>query len=295
MGLGGALVFLVVVGLVWHTTRRGLAPARRLAAALDAVSVDDPPAGLDVGEMPVELAPMRDTSDALIRRAVAALQRERRTTADIAHQLRTPISEILTVSEVALRGGAQNGSATRALGTTRDVAWRMGRAVSTLLQLARLEGGTDGFEEAAVPVGAVAREQLRSLAALERERGLTVQLAIDEEAVILGSREVVEIVLGNLLSNALYYAPEGSTVHCTLTGEGPEWRLAVDNEAPGIRPEDLEALTQPFWRKERERTDGDRSGLGLALSTALSERTGTELRFELEAGRLVAALSRSAA
>ncbi len=288
----GALVLIgLIAALSWTAVNRGLAPAGRLAATLDAIQVDALPESLEVGDLPAELGPMAAKSDALVRRVDAALKRERRTAADIAHQLRTPISELITVSEVALRNGRDAEEARRALATVRNVAWRMGGSVSTLLKLARLEMGAERFEHEAVDLGGIVREHLRSLAALERERGLAVKNHLGSGDLVEGDREVLRIVVSNLLGNALYYSPPGGSVACRLEHSPGAWRLVVENDAPDLRPEDLSALSEPFWRKDRSRTDGNRSGLGLAISRALAERTSMALSFELERGRFRATLS----
>ncbi len=290
--VAGSLVLVVLIAfLSWTSVKRGLAPANRLASALDGIRVDRLPGELDVGGLPEELEPMAKKTDALLRRLDTALERERRTTADIAHELRTPLSELLTVSEVALRNGRDPASSRRALVTVRDVAWRMGRSVSTLLKLARLEMGADTFDRTRVDIGGLVGEELRSLATLERERELNVRNRLESPAVVDGDHDVLRIVVSNLLSNALYYSPDGGVVECRLDRADGGWRFLVENAAGDLRPEDLRALSEPFWRKDRARADRDRSGLGLALSRALAEKTGMELRFELAEGNFRAILA----
>lgn len=284
----GAALTLALMGLIalvaWMAVKRGLEPANRLAAALDAIQVERLPPGLDLGPLPSELAPVAQKTDALMRRVDTALERERRTTADIAHELRTPISEMLAASEVALLDERDVDGARGALKMVRDVSWRMGRSVSTLLELTRLEMGEEAGERERVDLHAVVLEALRSLAALERQRGLRVENRLDGAGTVEGERDVLLIVVSNLLSNALYYSPRGGTVECRLERPEGGWRLVVENGAPDLRPEELGVLSQPFWRKDRARTDGNRTGLGLALSRALAEKKGMELRFELEGG-----------
>ncbi len=287
---------LVLIGLIaficWIAVERGLEPANRLAATLDAIQVDHIPERLDAGELPSELEPMAEKTDALIQRLDAALKRERRTAADIAHELRTPISEVLTVSEVALRDGRDPEVARRALGTLRDVAWRMARSVSTVLKLARLEMGAETFDaRETVDLGGIVQELLRSLSALERERGLQVKNLVDVGELVDGDRDVLRIIVSNLMSNALYYSPPRGIVECRLERLQGQWRFLVENDAVDLRPEDLRTLSEPFWRKDRARADHNRSGLGLALSRALAAKTGMELTFELEDGTFHAILT----
>ena len=285
------LIALIAI-LSWTAVKSGLEPANRLAAALDAIEVDHLPQSLEVGELPAELGPVAEKTDALIRRVDTTLERERRTTADIAHELRTPISEMLTVSEVALRNGRDAEGVRRALGTVRHVAWRMARSVSTLLKLARLEMGAETFDREGVNLGGIVGEILRSLSPLERERELRVNNLVGAAGLVEGDREVLRIVLSNLLGNALYYSPRRGLVECRLELLDGGWRFLVENDAPDLRSEDLRVLSEPFWRKDRARADRSRSGLGLALSRALAEKTGLEMAFELEDGTFRAVLTR---
>ncbi|MCP3915218.1 MAG: hypothetical protein GY711_06665 [bacterium] len=290
-----ALVLIAaIVLLARQAVERGLAPANRLGATLDAIQVEDLPERLDVGPVPAELVPVAEKVDALIQRLAVALERERRTSADIAHELRTPISELLTLSEVHLRNGRSNGNgkdgAHEALGTVRDVAWRMGHSVSTLLKLARLETGSETFENEPVDVGAVLVELLRPHAANQRARELRVHNDVEPDETVDGDEDALRIVLSNLIGNATHYSPTGGTVRIALERDDAGWRLHVENAAPGLAPADIDTLTQPFWRKDRARADREHAGLGLALSRALADRVDLDLSFRLEDGVFRASL-----
>jgi two-component system sensor histidine kinase QseC len=291
------LSFLVLIGLVAVFARlavqRGLAPAQRFAAELDALHVERLPARFEAGALPRELAPVAKKTDALIRRVGAALDRERRTSADIAHELRTPLSEILTVAEVELRAGDASEATRKALATIRDVAARMGRTVSTLLELARLETGARTFERTEVDLGALAAELLPSLSGALRARRVELRCELERGQTVTGAVDALRIVLSNLLANAVQYATPGTAVSCRLQ-RASAWRLVVENETEELAPADLSALTEPFWRKDRARGDRDHSGLGLALSRALAEGAGLALSFELEGRKFRALLTERA-
>jgi two-component system sensor histidine kinase QseC len=299
---GGSLGVLVLLALIARAAvDRGLAPANRLAARLDAIRVEDlpdgaasaplPPVLLEIDELPSELRPIGRTLEQLLERTVTALRRERRTAADIAHELRTPISEIVAISDVALRDPRDPASPRRALVRARAIAWRMGRSVSALLKLARLEMGAEAAEPAPVDAGALVAEVLRALRETARERDLCVENRVEPGEIVLADPDVLRIALSNLLSNALLHAPSGGTVECDLARPDGSWCVRVRNPAPDLRPDDVRSLSEPFWRKDPRRKDprgGERSGLGLALSRALAERAELELAFELEDSRLLA-------
>lgn len=285
-------LILVLVIAFWSfaSVRGALEPARRFAATLDAIEVDRLPETLDAGQLPSELLPMAEKTEALMLRLARAYERERRTTAGIAHELRTPISELLTVAEVALRNGRDPAIERTALGTVRDVAWRMGRSVSTLLKLARLDAGSEPFEHGEVDLAEMVTEHLESLAGLRRERGVALCNTLAPGDLVEGDRGVLSIVVSNLLENALCHAPPGGRVACGLERLPGAWRFSVENPAPELCEEDLAALCEPFWRKDKARSDRQRSGLGLALAGSLAAKADLELGFTLEGGVLRASL-----
>ena len=289
--LVGALLLALIAGLAWTTVGRALAPAGRLASALQAARVERRPERLEVEGLPSELVPMAETADELIRQVGVALERERRTTADIAHELRTPISELLTASEVALRHPDDPRLVRRTLSTVREVAWRMGRSVATLLKLARLDAGSETFADEPVDLGSLVNELLFTREPLARERELEVDALVAPGFEVRGDPSVLRIVLSNLVSNAVHHAPRGSRVTCSAEAGGDRWTLVVENAAPSLEPRDLASLAEPFWRKDGSRADRQRTGLGLALSRRLAERCNLALDFRLEQGRLQARLS----
>lgn len=289
---GFSLLLVGLIGLLaWTSVRRGLAPATRLASAVDGIEMNRLPDRFDPGTLPIELEPMSRKVDALIRRVDQALTRERRTTADIAHELRTPISELLTVSEVALMNGKDGAGTERALSTTRDVAWRMERSVSTLLKLARLEMGDESFESSTVNLGDMVREQLRAVGRDGRDRELDWVNRLNGNEIVRADEDALRIVSSNLIRNAFHYTPRGGNIECRLEKGESRWRFVVENDTQDLDPGDLETMTQPFWRKDHARADSTSSGLGLALSSALAEKAEMHLAFFLEGGRFRAELT----
>jgi two-component system sensor histidine kinase QseC len=291
---GTALLLGVVLAvLALRTVDRGLKPALRLAGALGALDVDRLPERLDVGVQPLELRPVADTAQALVRRVADALERERRTTADIAHELRTPIAEVLAVAEVALRNGHDTRDTRASLAQVRDLASGMGRTLTTLLKLARLEMGAEAFREEAIDPRGLIDGIRRPLRAAERDRGLRLEVDLGQTGALVADGDVLRIVLSNLLGNAVHHAPEGSTVHMRVGVEGAAWHIDVENEAPGLEERDLVDLARPFWRKHGQGAE-DHAGLGLALSRALADHAGLGLGFELVGrGRLRARIARA--
>lgn len=286
----GALLGLLSL-LVRRSVSRGLEPANRLAATLDGIHVEQLPDHLEFGELPAELLPVGEKSDALIRRVSLTLERERRTTADIAHELRTPIAEILTAADVTLRKSHDNGQTTDSLREVRNMAWRMGRSVNTLLKMARLDMGAEAITGEPIDLCQLVSETLVPLRTLCRERELQFDNSIKSKESVIANADILGIIISNLIGNSLQYAPHAGRVACSVHRSEDRWTFAIENAAGDLTKADLPALSDPFWRKDPARSDRNRSGLGLALSKSLAEAGGLQLDFELENGQFRALLS----
>ena len=235
---------------------------------------------------------MADTADDLIQRVRVALERERRTTADIAHELRTPISELLTASEVALRDVDDTRHVRRALahGARRGLAHGpLGGHAAQAGAPRRRHRSLRARARRPLPDGRGA--PVHAPAAMPRSAGSRVACLIEAGEEIECDASVLRIVVSNLVSNAVHYAPEGGRVTCRLERAGGRWRMVVENDAPELTPADLACFSEPFWRKDGSRSSRQRSGLGLALSRRLAESAGLELAFELDEGVLRASLA----
>ena len=295
--IGVVATILVLLALLSFITlravRRGLAPAERLARTLADLDPDRLPERVAFGGVPAELLPVARTTDALVGRLDEALRRERRTTANIAHELRTPISEMVTVSEVALHEEEDPDGKQEAIETVRGIAWRMGRTVSTLLKLARLEShAVDGIAET-VDLAELVRAVHKGATLARVGEAPVVELHLPPDpadASVTGDPEALSIVVSNLLENALHHAPRDTTVHVHVERDARGHALRIENAALDVKESDLAHFEEPFWRKDLARSDRDRSGLGLALARAVAERSGLELGFTLEGGAVVARL-----
>jgi two-component system sensor histidine kinase QseC len=291
-GTAGGIAVLVLGGLVLglRVTDRGLAPVAELVHHVERIGDPTRAAAFPVGATPVELRPIAAGLNRLVERIGRLLERERRTSANVAHELRTPISELLTIAEVALRFG-DAAEARRALEEVLEVGQQMRRLVGTLFELARLEAGAAGDAALArepVDLAELVHACWEPLEPEARKRGIRLEIT-GAAAPVEGDPGALAILVSNLLGNAAEHAPEGSRVACALARDRGT-TLQVSNPAGGLLPGDLDKLTEPFWRASAARDDRGHVGLGLALVRRLAEVLGVELRFALVGGELQARL-----
>ena len=209
----------------------------------------------------------------------------RQMTADIAHELRTPLSLILGHAEALSEGVLP--PTPEALGTIHDEAQRLSRLVEDLRTLSLSDAGELSLHLASQAAG----ELLERAAAWHRaeaaSRGIALAVEVQPDLPpVCGDVDRLAQVLHNLLSNALRHTPEGGRIALSAQAEGEGVRLAVADTGSGIAPEDLPRVFDRFYRSDasRQRQSGG-SGLGLAIAKSLVEAHGGRIWAESELGR----------
>jgi two-component system OmpR family sensor kinase len=196
-------------------------------------------------------------------------RRKSRFVSDVSHELRSPLTGIRLAAETLLADDIDPADEKRFLQTIIRESDRLTGLANDLLELQRIEGATGELPLARVDVTQTARLAVEANEPLATERGVSVSVEGTAPAV-LGSRDRLQQVVGNLLDNATRHTPAGLHVTVALSDEGGEVVLRVLDEGPGIPPADLANLFQRFYRAQysRDRATGG-AGLGLAIVKAI--------------------------
>ena len=259
--------------LLWLGIGQGLAPLNRMRDALMRRSADslEP---LQVQPLPSELQPLLETQNQLFQRIGRTIERERRLTGDAAHELRSPLTAIKTHLQVArmTEGAARDQSLARA----EEGADRLHRTLEQLLLLARVEGSLSFDDGVQCNAEQVARLAIQDASSGDRAR-IRLQLPASYSPAPLQMPSVLAIAaLRNLLDNALRHTPDSAPVELSLETIGNRLRFQVRDHGPGIAADDLQHLTQRFWRN----STSNGCGLGLAIVQAIVQRCGCVLHFD---------------
>lgn len=260
MGLMG----LALSGLVYLGIRRGLMPLQRLQARIDQARTDRQ-GGREAGGMieltsaPHEVQSLAATINRLLDAVARGQRKEKQFLNDAAHQLRTPLAGLIGQTELALTE-AREPAVRERLQKVHAAAQRSAHLVGQLLHLARSESGVELQPlDAAALAREVARESMgRALAA-----GVDLGYEGADAAPVMGHPLLLREALSNLIDNAIVYAGRGSEVTVTVRlGRGGTVDMAVEDDGPGVPPEQLPLMFQRFWRGS-ELPGG--CGLGLAI------------------------------
>jgi len=245
-----------------------------------------------------ELGRLARAFDELLERLQGARERQRRLTADIAHELGTPVATIIAGAEIALRHPHETGASRRAFQHIVDEGRYLDRVLDELLMLTRADAGALALQRELVEIDEVCRQAAHALAPLARELDMALELDLPPRTVLVRGDELrLAQVARNLLDNALRYTPSGGRVVLTLRQEGddghgeasPIVTVSVSDTGPGIPPDEVDHIFERFHRAapvvQTERDGRGRrggSGLGLAICKAIVRAHGGEIRVERE-------------
>lgn len=285
--LGGVATVLGICALTTVlSVRRGLRPLERVASAAQQISIDRPVRALPVSGIPAEIQPLCDRFNQLIERLTEALEHERRFSADLAHELRTPLAEIRTLGEVGLARQDVTGLQ-EFLRQTAAAATGMQSVIESLLAVARADRGVlHALEPMSVDVAVRARlERLGVIAPQDCSR---IVARLPRELWIHSDPQLFDAMLLNLLTNAIQHGDPRKPIEIDwfMEGSGASGALQVRNAAPELARQDLPRLTDRFWRGIPER-GAETSGLGLGLWVvgSLCRVLGLRLTLDLDETR----------
>jgi two-component system, OmpR family, heavy metal sensor histidine kinase CusS len=280
--------FLVAVPGCLGLVRVGLVPLRRLSDAVSRVSAKDFRLPFAGPRPPRELQPivarLREALDMLKR----AFAREKQATADISHDLRTPLAALLTTTEMALRRPRSVEEYQEVLRDCQTSARQMSRAVERLLALARLDAGADTLRLQAVDAAALAKQCMTVVRPLAEARGVHLAVHVDGKQVpqLTTDPDKFSEVLTNLLHNAIQYNRPGGDIDVSLGRQNGVFELAVRDTGVGIAPDARAHLFERFWRSDPSRgADGLHAGLGLAIVKGYVDLMGGTISVESTEGQ----------
>src|SRR5439155_7577482 len=282
------VILPLAVLLVWLALARGIAPLNELQRRIRSrESHDLSPIG--EREAPEEVAPLVRAINDLLARLDQSMSRQKHFLADAAHQLKTPLAGLRTQAELAQReidaGRGSPEDLKRSLQHIARSSQRAAHMVNQLLAMARAEDQEHSAQQQQeVNLVGLATETVRDFVprALERriDLGYEGPAAVDSTVRLQGEPLLVRELIRNLVDNALQYTPAGGTVTVRVVEDpfGQVIVLQVEDNGPGIAPEEREQVFRPFYRVLGSNVDG--SGLGLAIVREIAQRHGAEVSIE---------------
>lgn len=270
IGIGG-LLLMAAAG--WAVTRRGFRPVRRMAEVAEGISAQRLDERLLADAVPTELQPLARAFNAMLDRLGDSLQRLSAFSSDLAHELRTPISNLMTQTQVTLARERTPDEYREILYSNLEEFERLGRMIADMLFLAKAEHGLVIPDSKPVDLRREIDAVCEFYEALAADKPVT--LAVSGEGRVQGDALMLRRALGNLLSNAIRHADPGSEVALRLAISAEGVSVRVVNHGDPIPPEHLPRLFDRFYRADPSRQRQDEgAGLGLAIARSIVQAHG---------------------
>ena len=276
---GGVVVSALIAIIV---TRRGLRPLRKMTESLRRIGPDQLKERIGSDGWPNELQPLAMAFDQMLKRLDDSFTRLSQFSADLAHELRTPIANMLGEAQVALTRDRSAAEYRETIESTVAECERLSRIVDNLLFVARVDAEREP----------IARKWFDARAAVEKIAAFYQMVADDHDVTInctgngqiYADPDLFERVVGNLLENALRFTAKHGAIRIALSKQNSNFEVAVSDNGCGIAREHLPRVFDRFYRAESSRSS-DGAGLGLALVKSIVELHGGSATIQSELNR----------
>jgi two-component system heavy metal sensor histidine kinase CusS len=281
---GMGLISLVLGWVGWMVVRHGLAPLRQLSTAVAAVSTSELDRPLEKGGVPKELQELVAAFNTMLGRLHESFRRLSDFSSDIAHELKTPIQNLLLQTQVTLSGQDSLEAYRAALQSNEEEYQRLSKMISDMLFLAKADNRLLSLKKEPMDLAAEVATLFEFYEAFASERD--IRLLQSGNAEVVADRLMLQRALSNLLSNALRFTPQGMAIKVTMQMEGGWARLAVANPGPEIPLEHRERIFERLYRIDPSRREGhtDNVGLGLAITRSILDMHGGKIGVDSRGG-----------
>ncbi len=280
------LVLLVLFGLARGLAGRSIAPIAAITATTNRITRSNLAERIALPPRPDELHTLASAINGLLGRIEQAVAREKQFTADASHELRTPLAVLKGTLEVLVRKPRQPEEYVANITLGIQEIDRLSQLVDQLLLLARFENPAKNLNHRELAVGSCVHDVLHRHRNSLSSKHIRVDVQDPDTASITSDPYLVDLILDNVLANAIKYSPVGSAITVVLARAGQWLSCTIRDEGIGIRSDELDKIFDPLYRSDalsHKHIGG--TGLGLSIVAKASALLGIELAVQSELGR----------
>jgi len=267
---GSAVLAFGMAGGWWVATR-AIRPIEEISATAVKIAGGDLSQRINASDTESELGRLAGVLNSTFARLEAAFGNQVRFTSDASHELRTPVSVILSQTQTALSRERGAPEYRQTLEACQRAAQRMRRLIESLLELARLDAGQERMKQEKFDLSRVTRDCVELVRPLAGDRSVEIRCELPTVECV-GDSERIGQVVTNLLSNAIHFNHEKGEVRVTARSENGTAFLTVADTGVGMPPEELPHIFERFYRVDKSRSHiQGKTGLGLAICKAIVE------------------------
>lgn len=277
---------LLSAAIMWQLLNRGFGSIGKIADEITRVGATDLSDRVSITHVPDELRPIVDRLNQLLQRVEDTVHREKAMTADIAHELRTPLAGMRAAAELALSRPRQADEYRSIFQQVLAMEMQMQQLVENLLTLARLEArGIHERDDEDCDPADIARRLIEERQNEFRNRQIQLALNFSSDRVIRAPGHLLRTALRNVIDNAIEYTNNGGTVEISTSADSQNVIFEISNTGSHIHPTDVPLVFERFWRGDEARSKSERhSGLGLSIVRQAMENMGGTIQVSSEMG-----------
>ena len=281
VGVFTTAVLLMIIALAWILTRK-LRPLDRLASQIGTMDVDSLSGRVSLEDAPAELQPVVHRLNELLVRIEESFTRERTFSANIAHELRTPLAGMRSTLDVTLSRTRDSQQYRESLHVCKDICAQTQQLMCALLAMARLESGQQTIDYELIDLRLALETAWEPFRTRAGDRQVTVSLHCESEVFLQTDASLLHLVLRNLLDNAITYVDDGGWISIDSAIATDGLQIEIANSGCRITAEQKSRVFERFWRADVARTDtGTHAGLGLALCQRIAILLGATIELTL--------------
>jgi heavy metal sensor kinase len=285
LAMAGVAVLLLGLAGGWWVATRAIQPIEEISSTALKIAAGDLSQRINAADASSELGKLAGVLNSTFARLEAAFANQARFTSDASHELRTPISVVMTQTQMALSREREASEYRQALEACQRAARRMRTLTESMLALARLDAGQECIKPSPTDLSRVAAETVEMVRPLAADKSIEIVCSLGP-APCLGDSERLAQVATNLLSNAIHFNRERGQITVTTGTNDGSALFQVSDTGEGIPPEDLPYIFERFYRADKSRTAiPGRTGLGLAIAKAIVDAHGGRIEVASEPGK----------
>jgi two-component system heavy metal sensor histidine kinase CusS len=261
-----AAALLALLGGV--VVRRELQPLQAMRNGAAGVTANRLDYRLSMDAVPIEFAELAETLNEMLARLEESFQRLKDFSSDLAHELRTPISNLMTETQVALTRARSTDEYREVLASNAEEYERLARMIGDMLFLAQADNGLLVPNREPVELAAQVRDLFDFFDALAEEKNL--HLTLSGSGQVVGDKLMLRRALANLISNAIRHTPSGGRIGVCIAASASGTKLSIENSGAPIPQEHLPRIFDRFYRADPSRHgSSEGAGLGLAITRSI--------------------------
>tara|TARA_R110002096_G_scaffold80787_2_gene188933 strand:- start:4861 stop:5916 length:1056 start_codon:yes stop_codon:yes gene_type:complete len=266
-------IFLIIITLtaaIWIVVKNELAVLNKLASKMKNIDANRLNQRIDSFTNIKEVSPIVEQFNKMLGRIDESFQRERRFSGNVAHELRTPVSELKSIAEVGQEWPSDKNMIQKFFGSLVELADDMETTIENLMVLARCDNNHIEIMNSRVLLRELVESILSTHKSALKNNNVNVMNNVWAELATSTDREKIKLIINNLISNAIVYSPKGSTIIIDSHYEENNIAISFTNPTDNLETADLKLMFDRFWRKSSARTNHNaHAGLGLSLVKSL--------------------------